>query len=167
MRFSHRAIIATYGRNLVFGVEDGIVSTVGLLSGIAVAGVPRATIILTGTVLIAVEALSMAVGSFLSEASAEEYLARRDGPSLVAVVSGIIMFASYLVAGFVPLAPYLVLDGMRALPVSIAASLVVLLLIGFLSGRVARVHPLRSALRMLVLGGLAITIGIFVGNRVR
>ncbi len=62
-----------YLRNFVFGVEDSLVSTVGLLSGVAAAGVETKTIVLTGVVLIIVEALSMAVGSYLSEYSVEEY----------------------------------------------------------------------------------------------
>ena len=55
-------------RNTVFGVEDSLVSTVGLLSGIAATGsVSKSFILLTGIVYISVEAFSMAVGSFLSE----------------------------------------------------------------------------------------------------
>jgi len=69
----HKNTLAVYVRNFVFGVEDSLVSTVGLLSGIASAGASTATIFLTGTVLIFVEAFSMAVGSYLSEESVEEY----------------------------------------------------------------------------------------------
>ena len=54
-------------------MEDSLVSTVGLLSGVAVANVPMTTILLTGLILIFVEAISMAAGSFLSEYSAEGY----------------------------------------------------------------------------------------------
>ena len=60
-------------RNFTFGVEDSLVSTVGLLAGIALAGVGRETIVVTGLVLIFVEAFSMGVGSLLSEQSVEEY----------------------------------------------------------------------------------------------
>ena len=52
-----------YFRNFIFGVEDSLVSTVGLLSGVAIAGVPSRTILLTGVVLILVEAFSMAAGA--------------------------------------------------------------------------------------------------------
>ena len=40
---------ALYAKNFIFGVEDSLVSTVGLLSGIAIAGVPRGTIFLSIT----------------------------------------------------------------------------------------------------------------------
>src|SRR3989344_3322331 len=91
---------ALYLRNLVFGVEDGLVSTVGLLSGIAIAGVERDTIFLTGMVLIFVEAFSMAAGSFLSEFSAEEYALQREVSGRTPFFNGLIMFWSYLLAGF-------------------------------------------------------------------
>ncbi len=65
-------------RNFVFGVEDSLVSTVGLLSGIAVAGIGRSDIVVTGVVLISVEVFSMGVGSFLSERSAEEYVLQHE-----------------------------------------------------------------------------------------
>ena len=55
----------SYYRNFVFGVEDSLVSTVGLLSGISIAGVTNKTIIMTGVILIFVEAVSMGAGSFL------------------------------------------------------------------------------------------------------
>src|SRR3989338_11461472 len=88
----------SYFRNFTFGVEDSLVSTVGLLSGVAVADVPRMTILLTGIILLLVEGLSMAVGSFLTESSVEEYT-QAQGLTRKNIVSGIIMFFSYFVAG--------------------------------------------------------------------
>src|SRR3989344_3129963 len=58
-----------YVRNFIFGAEDSLVSTVGLLSGVAIGGVAKVDILLPGMVLIFVEAFSMAVGSFLAEFS--------------------------------------------------------------------------------------------------
>lgn len=81
-----------YVRNFVFGVEDSLVSTVGLLSGVAMAGVARQTIFLTGVILIFVEAFSMVVGSFFSELSAEEYEKRGYVPIHKSVAGSIIMF---------------------------------------------------------------------------
>ena len=72
MSLPNKLSSVSYFRNFIFGVEDSLVSTVGLLSGIAIADVPGHTIFLTGVVLIFVEAFSMAAGTFLSEYSAEE-----------------------------------------------------------------------------------------------
>ncbi len=155
-----------YVRSLVFGGEDSLVSTVGLLSGVAAAGVVKADIILTGVVLIFVEALSMAVGSFLSENSAEEYLVKSELPLRQSITAGTIMFGSYFILGFIPLLPYLLWSVATAFPASIAAALLALALLGWLSGREFKVIAWRSGLKMLILGGAAIGVGVLVGRLV-
>jgi len=152
-----------YVRNIIFGVEDSLVSTVGLLSGIAYAGVSHQYILATGLILIFVEAVSMAIGSFLSEESVEEYesgrKARIKGPALGALS----MLVSYILAGFVPLAPYLFAEGNTALVWSVSLSLAVLGVLGYLQARISGVTPIRRALRMALLGGFAIFVGVMVG----
>ncbi len=153
---------ALFLRNVVFGVEDGLVSTVGLLSGIAIAGVPRETIFLTGVILIFVEAFSMAVGSFLSEASVEEMDGGEDD-TRGSVMAGAIMFASYFVAGIIPLSPYLVFNVEQAFTISVAGSVLALFVLGYWSGR-NTTSAGRKAVRMALVGGLAILVGVFAGS---
>ena len=90
-----KAPFVSYFRNFIFGVEDSLVSTVGLLSGVAIAGVAKETIFLTGIVLIFVEAFSMAAGSFLSESTAEEYESGSNKVERSSFISGAVMFFSY------------------------------------------------------------------------
>ncbi len=160
--FKRKAFIS-YFRNFIFGVEDSVVSTVGLLSGIAVAGVPRETILLTGVILIFVEAFSMAAGSFLAEESAEEYTSHVDTTKKSSIVSGAVMFVSYFVSGFIPLFAYLVWPVGTALIVSIGFSLATLLALGFASARIAKVHVMKSVVRMVATGGAAIAVGAVAG----
>ena len=153
---------ALHLRNLVFGVEDGVVSTVGLLSGIAIAGVPRPTIFLTGVILIFVEATSMAAGSFISEESVNDLSEQQNAPRQSLSASAV-MFASYFVAGIVPLFPYLILDVEKAFFTSIAASFSALFFLGYWVGRSSR-SPWRKALRMMLVGGAAILVGVTAGR---
>lgn len=155
---------ASYIRNIIFGVEDSLVSTVGLLSGIAIANVPRETILLTGVVLIFVEAFSMAAGSFLSEASAEGYVQQQEVPVGPAIRRGLVMFGSYFLSGFIPLFPYVVSSSSWALPISIICSLLALLALGAWGGSVSRISVMRSAFRMMLIGGIAIGVGILAGK---
>lgn len=155
---------ASYLRNFIFGVEDSLVSTVGLLSGIAAAGATRGLILLTGMVLIFVEAFSMAVGSFLAESSAEEYEHRTVVSPHRSVVDGVIMFFSYFVSGFIPLAPYFVVNTNRAFGASIVLSLVALFALGVIGARISGRRFLRRGIRMCVIGGLAIGVGVVVGK---
>ena len=153
---------ALYFRNFIFGVEDSLVSTVGLLSGIAIAGVPRGTIFLTGMVLIFVEGFSMGVGSFLSEDSGEAVIHQKDASDHITIRAAVIMFVSYFLAGFVPLAPYLLFETQLGFPVSILFSLVALFLLGLVAAHVSARNYLKTALKMLLMGGLAIALGVIV-----
>jgi len=59
-------------REVVFGVEDGIISTLGVLVGIAAGTNDHFVVIISGLVVIVVESISMGVGSYLSSKSVRE-----------------------------------------------------------------------------------------------
>jgi len=153
-----------YFRNFIFGVEDSLVSTVGLVSGIAIAGLPREAIFTTGVILILVEAVSMAAGSFLSESSAEEYETQQEATGSQNIRAASIMFVSYALSGFVPLAPYLFLPVSYAFPLSIALAVAALSVLGLVSARISRAGYIKSAFRMALVGGVAILVGVVAGH---
>ncbi len=157
------AASVSYFRNFVFGVEDSLVSTVGLLSGVAIADASRQTIFLTGTILILVEAFSMAAGSFLSEYSADSYASHTEKTSRGDVASAVIMFFSYLISGLVPLLPYMFMPVDQAIWFSAGLSLACLLLLGIIGARISGIRVWRNAFRMLIVGGAAIAVGALAG----
>ncbi|MBI2411143.1 MAG: VIT1/CCC1 transporter family protein [Candidatus Kerfeldbacteria bacterium] len=59
-------------REIIFGLQDGIVSTLGAITGIAGGVQDHRIVILSGCVVIVVESISMAAGTFLSSKSARE-----------------------------------------------------------------------------------------------
>jgi len=63
-------------REAVFGTQDGLISTLGALTGIAEGTQSGQAVIIAGVVIIVVESLSMAAGSYLSSKSQREYLER-------------------------------------------------------------------------------------------
>lgn len=158
-----KSVLARYLRSFVFGIEDSLASTVGLLSGIAIAGVPKETIILTGVILIFVEAFSMSVGDFLSEYSAESYIKQAEVSSKRSTIAAMIMFFSYFLSGFIPLFPYIILPSEFAVWISIGLSLFALFFLGVTSAKISNTNLLRSGLRMFLIGGAAIVVGVFVG----
>lgn len=151
-------------RNFTFGVEDSLVSTVGLLAGIALARVDTKTIVVTGVVLIFVEAFSMGVGSLLSEQSVEEYESKKEVALTKPGFAAVVMFVSYVVAGLIPLAPYVFSHTRAAVWWSIALTLIALALLGALNAHIFRVRVWKDALLTLLMGGLAIGVGIVVGQ---
>lgn len=56
-------------REIIFGMEDGMVSTMGAITGIAAGSRDHFIVVLSGVVIISVESISMAVGSYLSSRS--------------------------------------------------------------------------------------------------
>ncbi|MBU0569658.1 VIT1/CCC1 transporter family protein [Patescibacteria group bacterium] len=56
-------------REVVFGLEDGMVSTLGAITGIAIGSQDKPTVLLAGIVIIAVESISMGIGSYLANKS--------------------------------------------------------------------------------------------------
>jgi predicted membrane protein (TIGR00267 family) len=64
-------------RDAVFGIQDGLVSTLGALTGIAAGTQNRNTVAIAGLVIVTVESLSMAAGSYLSSKSQRALLLRR------------------------------------------------------------------------------------------
>lgn len=153
-----------YVRNFIFGVEDSLVSTVGFVSGVAVAGFGKQNVFLAGLVLIFVEAFSMGVGSYLSEDSAEEFIDHKKSGSRSSVIGALIMFFSYLFFGLIPLSPYVLLSVKDGLILSILFALVALFLLGALSARYFHRSWLKHGLKMLIVGGLAVMAGIIVGQ---
>ena len=61
-------------REAVFGLQDGLVSTFGAVTGIAVGAASGRIAALSGLVVVAVESVSMAAGSYLSTKAHREYL---------------------------------------------------------------------------------------------
>jgi VIT1/CCC1 family predicted Fe2+/Mn2+ transporter len=74
------------------------------------------------------------------------------------------MFISYFVSGLVPLLPYQFLEGDQALKTSIILSILALVCLGFIGAKVAKINMGKNILRMVIIGGLAIVIGILVGS---
>lgn len=64
-------------REVVFGMMDGMVSTLGAITGIAIGSQDQYTVILSGTIIIAVESISMSIGSYISNRSEYEVNQRR------------------------------------------------------------------------------------------
>jgi len=59
-------------REFVFGIQDGLISTVGLLSGISAATQSRRLVVLTGVAATITGGLSMAAGSYLSSKTEQQ-----------------------------------------------------------------------------------------------
>ncbi len=73
-----------------------------------------------------------------------------------ALASALTIAVAYILGGFIPLGPYLVVPtAVQALYVSVAVTLLALLVFGYVKGRFTGTRPFRSALQTVLTGGLA------------
>lgn len=151
-----------YLRSIVFGFQDALVSTTGVIAGVAAGTSNKEIVLLAGTVTVLVEALSMGVGQYMSEKAVHQM--DRDGKHTDSlVIGGLAMGISYFLGGLVPLTPIILLTLPTASTVSIIAALVGLFILGFIKAKIVKVNPWHSALEILLLGGAATAIGLVAG----
>lgn len=151
-----------YLQSAIFGINDALVSTTGVVVGISAGTGDKSVIILAGVVTIMVEALSMGSGQYLSLKSAHQYEKKYDQKE--PIISGIVMYFGYIVGGLVPLIPILLLPVEQSRLVSIVAALIGLLLLGYVKGKIVKVSPVRSAIEVFIIGGVATAVGLIIGN---
>lgn len=74
------------------------------------------------------------------------------------------MALSYFLGGLVPVIPIFLLELPLSATVSVVSALTGLFVLGFIKAKLVKVNPLKSALEIFVLGGLATAIGLIVGK---
>ena len=220
----HRSSLGGSLRAAVFGVNDGLLSNLSLVLGVAGAGAARGYVLMSGAAGLLAGALSMAAGEYVSvrsqremyeyqialereelreypEEEAEElaliYQARGVELEQARAVSRALLarpekaldvlareelglnpddlgspwraasasFVTFAAGALLPLAPFLAgLAGNRALAVSAALTAVALFAVGLGLSLFTGRDALRSALRMVLIGGGAGTFSFLVGR---
>lgn len=157
-----RNVNQDYLRSFVFGCQDALVSTAGIIVGVATAVPNKQYIVLTGLVAIMVEALSMTAGQYLSEKSVHQLPGSHHHDSLF--VGSLTMFIAYLIGGFIPILPILIAPLSISPLLSVLFSFAGLFLLGYLKGKYFTGHSIYNSLEMMIVGGLTVLIGVFVGS---
>jgi len=139
------------------------VSTTGVIVGVAAGSSNKELVILAGVVTITVESLSMGVGQYMSEKTVHQ-LDKTGKHTDNLYIGGGFMTLSYFLGGLIPLIPIMLFQLPYSLTLSILFALFGLFVLGFLKAHIVKVKPLKSALEILILGGVAILIGLVVGK---
>jgi VIT1/CCC1 family predicted Fe2+/Mn2+ transporter len=98
-----------YIKEVVYGANDGIITTFAVVAGVSGGGLSPRVVLICGMANLIADGLSMAVGNYLSLQSHERVLEARGLPIEEAFPwrHGLATFGAFVVAGAVPLAPYL------------------------------------------------------------
>lgn len=147
-------------RNLTFGIEDSLISTTGVLVGVAAAKFDVKHIIATGIILIFIEAISMTYGTFLSESNFLKASNKTYTSQQVALYAAT-MFLSYFGIGLILLLPFaLKVPHPIATVLVLAWSLLVILIYVFEKN-------VKKITILSVIGGFLMAVSIGIGNLLR
>ncbi len=145
-------------RTIIFGIEDSLVSTTGVIVGLITTGAAEKTVLAAGLITIIVEATSMGAGEFISNDENPE-------KDKAAIRKGILMLVSYLIAGIWVISPLFL--NIQNQAIIIALAMLSLFILGFWRGAVLKGKKLKFALRTLLIGGIACVFGIGAGLLLR
>ena len=157
-------------REILMGAQDNLTTVLAVMLGVSI-GSGRADIVaLAGLSASVAEAVSMG-GVLYSSTRAETILvAHLDGPEatvhrvgLAPAASGFVTFVAAMVAGAIPLTPFLFLPLPWAVVASIAGSALALFVLGSLIGRISGEAWWRDGLRLLAVAGVAAIASAAVG----
>ncbi len=163
-----RDLCRTYIRDLVFGANDGIITTFAVVAGVAGAHLPTPVVLILGFANLLADGISMGASNYLSIRSEQAVLhedGQHDGyrtPFRHAVAT----FAAFCLAGLVPLLAYILPGLAGEAPFAVAIGLTVLALFGVGAARslVYRRSWVRSGLEMLAVGAGAAAVAYLVGD---
>lgn len=152
-----------YLRSLMFGLQDGIVSTTGVVVGISTGVNNKEIIILAAFVAVTVEATSMAAGQYSSEKAVHQ-MDKTGKHTDSLLIGALIMFIAYMIGGAFPIIPTIIFDQSTGRILAVASAFIGLFIIGYIKGHVVEHKPLRSAIELFIIGSIATAIGVIVGN---
>lgn len=155
-----------YVRELVYGANDGIITTFAVVAGVAGGGLTASVVLIIGVANLLADGLSMAVGSYLSIRSNEEVLAAQGLPEEEAypVRHGAATFFAFVVAGALPLLPYALGAGPDIRFVwSAVLTLAAMFIVGALRAFISAVRWWAAGFEMLLLGGAVAGIAYYSG----
>jgi VIT1/CCC1 family predicted Fe2+/Mn2+ transporter len=149
------AIARHYIRDVVYGANDGIITTFAVVAGVTGGALSTRAVLIVGVANLLADGLSMGVSNYLSIRSHESALAAMGSPEQESspVRHGVATLLAFVVAGAVPLLPYVVgataLDGFA---LSVILTFVALFAVGASRAAVTADRWWSAGFEMLVLG---------------
>lgn len=171
MSFNLSPKYAKYLRDIVYGANDGIITTFAVVAGVFGAALDNYVIIALGFSNLIADAISMAASSYLgykSESDVEKKLQQEgiltcEPLKTTPSKNSFITFVSFISAGFFPLLPFLFLANNSSFLMSIIFTFLALFLIGSLRSVFTSKYWFLAGLEMLLIGGLAALAAYFIG----
>jgi VIT1/CCC1 family predicted Fe2+/Mn2+ transporter len=146
-----------YIRELIYGSNDGIITTFAVVAGVAGGGLPLRVVLIVGAANLFADGLSMAVGNYLSIRAHESVLEAQRLPGEEPFPSrhGSVTFLAFVAAGCIPLIPYMIPGlTLERFVLSSALTLGALFGVGALRATISNVRWWYGGFEMLGLGAV-------------
>ena len=158
-----------YVRELIYGANDGIITTFAVVAVVAGGGLSLRVVLIMGAANLFADGLSMAAGNYLSIRSHESVLAAQELPEEEAspLRHATATFLAFVGAGTIPLVPYMLPDfPLDRFTASIGCTLVAMFAVGASRALIARTRWWSAGLEMLGLGSVVAALAYGSGKLV-
>jgi len=159
-------------REIVFGVEDGVVQNMTLIAGMMGATLSDGVIVLAGAVNAVAGVLSMSMGTFLSSQAERDAMAATGVEAAVVrspLQDALVMAAAYGGGALLPLMPFAfpMVGRTAAVIGAVCLTAVGLFALGVLKGAMSKQGRLRTGVQLLALASAAGLAGYLIGAMAR
>jgi vacuolar iron transporter family protein len=162
LRNEGRRLAGRYLPDLVYGANDGVITTFAVVCGVVGAALSNKIILILGFANLVADGFSMGASNYLSRRSYEEASLREDRRP--AARHGTATLLSFLAVGAVPLLAYLSpLPEDARFPTALGLTFVTLFAFGAARSIVTKVGWLRSGMEMLIVGAVAALVAYLIG----
>ena len=152
-----------YLPDVVYGANDGIITTFAVVSGVVGAALSDTVILVLGFANLLADGFSMGASNYLARRSNVESGEADDRED--AVRHAVATIAGFVVAGLIPLVAYVVpIPESSRLPAAIGLTGVALFSVGASRSFVTRRGFLRSGAEMLLVGSFAAAVAYAIGS---
>lgn len=158
--------IAKYIGDLVYGANDGIITTFAIVSGVAGANLAPSIVIILGLSNVLADGFSMAASNYLARKSEKDYLENQGEENKNVnnpIKNAIATFGAFIIAGMVPLFPYVFGIKENVFSYAILSTGLILFTVGSLRTKITGGNWIKSGIEMLLVGALAAGVAYFIG----
>lgn len=162
-----------YLAEVIYGANDGIVTTFAVVSGVAGAALNPSIVLILGAANLFADGFSMGMSNYLSRRSDIDYQrsAKDNGGSGGSAATDVkapartafVTFLAFIVAGWAPLAPY-ILELSPAFPYSVIFTGLTFFIVGASRSLVTARRWVINGGEMFLVGMAAATVAYVVGN---
>ncbi len=165
---SHRARAGKYIGDIVYGANDGIITTFAVVAGVAGAELSPKIVVILGIANLLADGFSMAASNYLARKSEREYkntltenneVLKEEKPIKNAAAT----FFAFVIAGAIPLLPYIFDIHWNNFYLASIATSIALFIVGSLRTLVTGTKWWKAGFEMFFIGSLAAFVSYIIG----